>query len=131
MKTAKTIALAFAITAAAVFTNTSEAEAQAPGYQVSVWRNCTPLSIGGQYRWGNGPWQNFRFAPGHQGAVWAPNTAPTIPLYIRFDADPGPGVLNRSFRLRTYYSPTTVFRNGHTEAFVLDSNGWINIRNTR
>ena len=128
MKNAARILIAMTIAITTMTAVSSEADAAAPGHQVSVWKNDTPYTVGGRFRWGNGPWQRFTVAPRRDWAVWRPNTPHYVPLTIHFDADPGPGQIGRAYSLKTYYSPTTVFT-VPTEVFIVAPNGTIDMRN--
>lgn len=116
------------VAAAALVTVSSEASAE---YLVSVWENNTNVTIGGSYRWEGGSWKSFSVEPGHRFSTWLNLQDGQRPLFVRFDADPGPGVDRVGYRLRTYISPTTIFNYGATEAFQTRFDGRIDLVRTR
>lgn len=124
-------ALIMAIVGIGLSTPVLSDEARADGFSVSVWQNNTNYTVGGSYRWGNGRWQSFSILPGRGFSTWYPQDQGNPPLQIRFDADPGPGNDQHGYRLRTYYSPTTIFNRGATEVFVVLPNGRVDLRRNR
>jgi hypothetical protein len=100
-------------------------------YLVSVWQNDTPYTVGGSYGWGDGTWRGFTLEPDRSYGTWLHLSNGPRPLFIRFDADPGPGEDYVEYRLRTYDSPTTVFDAGPTEAFIVRPDGRVDLVNVR
>jgi hypothetical protein len=124
--TPRTLVYAVAVASSLAMMFVPSAQA-AEGYEASVWHNSTPFSIGGRYRWGDEPWHDFHVESSRTFSTWHPN-GNAKPLYIEFDADPGPGYNRQGYHLKTYFTQSTIFDHP-TERFIVRNGNFVDMVN--